>query len=66
MCNLLQVKQRSRLLSQLFQSYRPYDNQMGRIEKVLVTEKAHDGIHFVAHNKSYDQVSTVSMRALVQ
>ena len=57
-CALLQVKQRSRLLSQLFQSYLPYDDQMGKSERVLVTEVAHDGLHYVAHNKSYDQVSS--------
>jgi hypothetical protein len=29
---------------------------LGEKQKVLITEESHDGVHFVAHNKSYDQV----------
>ena len=29
---------------------------MGEKQKVLITEESHDGVHYVAHNKSYDQV----------
>ena len=50
------VKRRSRLLSQLFQSYRPYDDKLGERQGVLVTEESHDGVHYVAHNSFYEQV----------
>jgi len=36
--------------------------QVGRIEKVLVTEVSHDGNYYVAHNKSYDQVCSVHLQ----
>ena len=52
----LKVKRRSRLLSQLFQSYRPYDHKLGERQCVLVTEESHDGVHYVAHNRFYEQV----------
>jgi len=51
-----QVKRRSRLLSRLFQSYRPYDHKLGERQCVLVTEESHDGVHYVAHNTFYEQV----------
>lgn len=50
------VKGRSRRITKLFNSYHPYDRKMGEHQKVLITEESHDGIHYVAHNKSYDQV----------
>ena len=50
------MKRRSRLLSQLFQSYRPYDDKLGERQGVLVTEESHDGVHYVAHNSFYEQV----------
>jgi len=31
------------------------------VQKVLVTEVSHDGNFYVAHNKSYDQVSPVHL-----
>lgn len=51
-----QVKNRSRRLTDLFQSYRPYDHKLGEKQEVLVTEQAHDQAHWVAHNKFYEQV----------
>lgn len=51
-----EVKQRSRALSQLFQSYQPYDHKVGERQVVLATELSHDQQHYVAHNKFYDQV----------
>ncbi|KAL8562319.1 Threonylcarbamoyladenosine tRNA methylthiotransferase [Nucella lapillus] len=51
-----QVKQRTKLISELFQSYHPYTHKMGERQQVLVTEISHDKQYFVAHNKSYDQV----------
>lgn len=50
------VKKRTKRLSEFFQSYSPYDNRVGLIQDVLVTEVSHDKKHYVAHNKFYEQV----------
>lgn len=51
-----QVKQRTKMISELFQSYHPYTGKLGARQQVLVTEISHDKQYSVAHNKSYDQV----------
>uniref|UniRef100_F6TJ71 tRNA-t(6)A37 methylthiotransferase n=1 Tax=Ciona intestinalis TaxID=7719 RepID=F6TJ71_CIOIN len=51
-----EIKKRTKRLSELFRSYEPYGHQLGKIQKVLVTEIAHDQIHYVGHNKYYEQV----------
>ncbi|CAH1240791.1 threonylcarbamoyladenosine tRNA methylthiotransferase-like isoform X2 [Branchiostoma lanceolatum] len=51
-----EVKRRTKAISELFQSYRPYDHKVGEIQNVLVTEESHDKKFYVAHNKFYDQV----------
>lgn len=50
------VKERTKKLSELFQSYRTYDHKVGERQTVLVTEVAHDKNHLVGHNKFYEQV----------
>ncbi|XP_043285318.1 threonylcarbamoyladenosine tRNA methylthiotransferase isoform X2 [Venturia canescens] len=50
------VKQRTKKLSEFFQSYEPYQHEIGQIQRVLVTEVSHDKAHFVGHNKFYEQV----------
>uniref|UniRef100_A0A2R5LJW5 tRNA-t(6)A37 methylthiotransferase n=1 Tax=Ornithodoros turicata TaxID=34597 RepID=A0A2R5LJW5_9ACAR len=50
------VKARTKRLTELFQSYRPYDHKIGEAQTVLVTEVAHDRKHLVGHNKYYEQV----------
>ncbi|KAK6178971.1 hypothetical protein SNE40_011437 [Patella caerulea] len=50
------VKQRTKRVSELFQSYQPYCHKLGQVQSVLVTEISHDGQYYVAHNKCYDQV----------
>ena len=50
------VKKRTKRLSEFFQSYTPYDRRIGLVQDVLVTEVSHDKKHYVAHNKSYEQV----------
>jgi len=50
------VKARTRELSEFFQSYKPYENRIGKIYSVLVTETSHDGNYYVAHNEFYEQV----------
>ncbi|XP_017875891.1 threonylcarbamoyladenosine tRNA methylthiotransferase [Ceratina calcarata] len=50
------VKKRTKKLSEFFQSYFPYENRVGIIQDVLVTEVSHDKNHYVGHNKAYEQV----------
>ena len=52
----MQIKKRTKKLSELFQSYRPYEHQLGKVQKILITEIAHDGESLVGHNKFYEQV----------
>uniref|UniRef100_H2YA80 tRNA-t(6)A37 methylthiotransferase n=1 Tax=Ciona savignyi TaxID=51511 RepID=H2YA80_CIOSA len=51
-----EIKKRTKRLSELFRSYEPYGHQLGKIQTVLVTEIAHDQVHYVGHNKYYEQV----------
>lgn len=51
-----QVKARTKKLTELFYSYEPYGKQVGELCNVLVTEVAHDKLHYVGHNKFYGQV----------
>lgn len=51
-----QVKQRTKKLSDFFQSYEPYGHKVGEIQRVLVTEISYDKKYFVGHNKYYEQV----------
>ncbi|XP_048267548.1 threonylcarbamoyladenosine tRNA methylthiotransferase [Bombus terrestris] len=50
------VKNRTKRLSEFFQSYSPYFERIGLVQDVLVTEISHDRKHYVGHNKSYEQV----------
>ncbi|XP_067634076.1 threonylcarbamoyladenosine tRNA methylthiotransferase [Eurosta solidaginis] len=51
------VKKRTKRLTDLFNSYSPYDERrIGEQYTVLVTEISHDKLHYVGHNKSYEQV----------
>ncbi|XP_022663659.1 threonylcarbamoyladenosine tRNA methylthiotransferase-like isoform X2 [Varroa jacobsoni] len=50
------VKNRTRRLTQLFDTVLPYENRVGREYDVLVTEIAADKKHFVGHNKFYEQI----------
>ncbi|XP_033322220.1 threonylcarbamoyladenosine tRNA methylthiotransferase [Megalopta genalis] len=51
-----QVKKRTKRLSEFFQSYSPYDNRVGLVQDILVTELSHDKKHYVGHNKFYEQI----------
>ena len=44
------------MLSEFSHSYEPYKNRMGEIYTILLTEESHDGLHWVGHNKYYEQV----------
>uniref|UniRef100_A0A1B0DFB9 tRNA-t(6)A37 methylthiotransferase n=1 Tax=Phlebotomus papatasi TaxID=29031 RepID=A0A1B0DFB9_PHLPP len=50
------VKTRTKRLTELFSSYELYHEQVGKIQRVLVTEISHDKRFYVAHNKFYEQV----------
>ncbi|XP_067928356.1 threonylcarbamoyladenosine tRNA methylthiotransferase-like [Watersipora subatra] len=50
------VKKRTKRVSELFQSYLPYNHQIGEQQDVLITELSTDKCFYVGHNKSYDQV----------
>lgn len=50
------VKTRTKKLTDLFHSYEPYGNKVGEEQTVLVTEVSHDKLHYVGHNKFYEQV----------
>lgn len=44
-------------MSALFRSYSRYgETRIGEIHRVLVCEQASDKIHYVGHNKSYEQI----------
>ncbi|XP_029446615.1 threonylcarbamoyladenosine tRNA methylthiotransferase [Rhinatrema bivittatum] len=49
-------KQRTKMLSQLFHSYNPYNHKIGEKQQVLVTEESFDSRYYVAHNRFYEQV----------
>lgn len=51
-----EVKNRSRELTSLFESFNPYSGMEGRMERVWITDVASDRIHLVGHTKSYVQV----------
>lgn len=55
-----EAKRRSRELTTLFESYRTRDHKLGSTARVLVAEVARDGLHYVAHDKSYNQVRKTS------
>ena len=37
-------------------SFDPLGTQLGKRQLVLITEESSDGLHYVGHNKYYDQV----------
>lgn len=47
------VKSRSRKVTKLFESYLSYEDLVGKDMDVLVTDRASDSIHYVAHDKNY-------------
>lgn len=50
------VKERTKRLTNLFNSYEPYNHKVGEIQEILVTEISHDKKYYVGHNKYYEQV----------
>jgi threonylcarbamoyladenosine tRNA methylthiotransferase CDKAL1 len=58
-------KQRSREISAFFKSYEPYAERLGQRCWVLVTDRAADGVHLVAHNKAYEQILLPEVEGLM-
>ncbi|KAK6937996.1 Methylthiotransferase, N-terminal [Dillenia turbinata] len=54
------VKNRSRELTSVFESFTPYNGMEGRVERIWITEIATDGVHLVGHTKGYVQVLIVA------
>jgi len=50
------VKKRTKEITEFFHTYKPYENRLGEIYTVLVTETSHDGNYFVGHNEFYEQI----------
>ena len=50
------VKGRSRRVTEIFESYQPYQGREGNIYDVLVTEESTDKRYWVGHNQFYEQI----------
>lgn len=59
------VKQRSRELTSVFESFTPYNGMEGRLERIWITEIATDEIHLVGHTKGYVQVLIVGPESML-
>ncbi|XP_052189766.1 uncharacterized protein LOC127799610 isoform X1 [Diospyros lotus] len=59
------VKKRSRELTSIFESFMPYNGMEGKVERILITEIATDGIHLVGHTKGYVQVLVVGPETIL-
>ena len=43
-------------MTELFESYEPYEGRIGTIYEALVTEESKDKRYFVGHNQFYEQI----------
>ncbi|XP_042506226.1 threonylcarbamoyladenosine tRNA methylthiotransferase isoform X2 [Macadamia integrifolia] len=59
------VKNRSRELTSVFESFSPYQGMEGRVEKIWITEIATDGVHLVGHTKGYVQVLVAAPESML-
>jgi threonylcarbamoyladenosine tRNA methylthiotransferase CDKAL1 len=59
------VKKRTKALTDLFNSYLPYERRIGEMYDVLVTEISHDKLHYVGHNKFYEQILVPQIEGLM-
>ncbi|XP_074597913.1 threonylcarbamoyladenosine tRNA methylthiotransferase [Brevipalpus obovatus] len=51
-----QVKNRTRRLTEFFESYEPYGRRIGTVYEALITEDSKDKKYFVGHNQFYEQI----------
>ncbi|KAG6504619.1 hypothetical protein ZIOFF_036953 [Zingiber officinale] len=54
------VKNRSRELTSVFESFSPYQGMTGQTLRIWITEIATDGVHLVGHTKEYIQVLVIA------
>ncbi|KAF9601447.1 hypothetical protein IFM89_020214 [Coptis chinensis] len=59
------VKNRSRELTTVFESFTPYQGMENQVERIWITEYATDGIHLVGHTKGYVQVLVVAPETML-
>ncbi|OIT28357.1 PREDICTED: threonylcarbamoyladenosine tRNA methylthiotransferase [Nicotiana attenuata] len=59
------VKQRSRELTTVFESFTPYTGMEGKVERIWITDIASDGIHLVGHTKGYIQVLVIGPESML-
>ncbi|KAH0747436.1 threonylcarbamoyladenosine tRNA methylthiotransferase isoform X1 [Solanum tuberosum] len=59
------VKQRSRELTAVFESFTPYTGVEGKVERIWITDIASDGIHLVGHTKGYIQVLVIGPESMM-
>lgn len=59
------VKNRSRELTSIFESFTPYSGMEGKVERIWITEIATDGVHLVGHTKGYVQVLVVGPESML-
>nr|GME06652.1 threonylcarbamoyladenosine tRNA methylthiotransferase isoform X2 [Ipomoea batatas] len=59
------VKNRSRELTAVFESFTPYTGMEGKVERIWITDIASDGVHLVGHTKGYIQVLVVGPRSML-
>jgi threonylcarbamoyladenosine tRNA methylthiotransferase CDKAL1 len=58
-------KSRSRKISTLFSTYKPYEGMIGSCHRVLITDRASDGVKLVGHNKHYHQILVADAEGLM-
>ncbi|KAK9073210.1 hypothetical protein SSX86_007534 [Deinandra increscens subsp. villosa] len=59
------VKNRSRELTSVFESFTPYSGMEGKTERIWITDIATDQIHLVGHTKGYVQVLVAGPKSLL-
>ncbi|XP_020573710.1 threonylcarbamoyladenosine tRNA methylthiotransferase [Phalaenopsis equestris] len=60
-----QVKNRSRELTSIFESFKPYKEMEGQIVRIWITDIASDGVHLVGHTKGYVQVLVIAPETML-
>ncbi|XP_074574562.1 uncharacterized protein LOC141831010 [Curcuma longa] len=59
------VKNRSRELTLVFESFSPYQGMAGQTLRIWITEIASDGVHLVGHTKEYIQVLVIAPESML-
>ncbi|KAG6508055.1 hypothetical protein ZIOFF_033410 [Zingiber officinale] len=59
------VKNHSRELTSVFESFSPYQGMTGQTLRIWITEIATDGVHLVGHTKEYIQVLVIAPESML-